>query len=309
VTQPTDDPGRKSEPVNATVLTPAIRHLPALTGTVCDLLALDLKDPELPEKLQEIVERDAALAGHVVRVANSAAYHGLEEVVTLGAAVARVGAPMIIGNAVQSEMTRIFDPYGGMGRRLAQIAVLEAHLMAALAASWEPRLGIAPERAYVHGLLHDLGHLIMAIKMGKALESFGHRRIPPEEVAQREATAFGFDHQSAGRMLAQHWKLPEEITLVIATHHHPRELRRGHPDAVHAIIEMLQLTDRLSRIIAQHADQRMRAETAIAEWLVTPEAQNVLQAVGGSADEVLTAVRAALSNLERDQRLRVGGGP
>src|SRR5262249_47566783 len=223
----------------------------------------------------------------------------------LGPAIHRIGASHVVGNALQSAMHRIFDPYV-MGRRLGQIAVLEANLMSALATCWEPRIQISSQVAYTHGLLHDIGHLVMALKLGKALEAFRHRDIPPAEVAQRETETFGFDHQQAGRLLANHWKLPDEITVVIASHHFPRELRQGQQESTNALIDMLAISDRLSRIIADHVDHRIHAEAAITEWLVKPDAQKMLQPIG-SPDDVLQAVPVALASLERDQRLSEGG--
>ena len=144
---------------------------------------------------------------------------------------------MIVGNALQNAVHRVFDPYGGMGRGLGDDAILEANLMSALATVWESRHQLPPEVAYLHGLLHDIGHLVMALKLGRELESFSHRSIPAGEVAQREGEQFGFDHQQAGRLLANHWQLPEDLTVVIASHHFPRELRYGQQDMTNLVID------------------------------------------------------------------------
>lgn len=296
-------------PASAAGLARFIHKLPPLPGSIHELLSLDVKDPALPELVRSVVERDPPLAAHVIRVANSPAFKGQAEITAIGPAILRIGPSVVVGNALQNAMHRIFDPYGGMGRRLGQIAVLEANLMAALATCWEPRIQISGPVAYTHGLLHDIGHLVMALKDGKALEAFQHRKFPPTEVAQKEAETFGFDHQQAGRLLANHWRLPDEITVVIASHHFPRELRQGQHDSTNALIDMLAITDRLSRIIADHVDHRIQAEAAITDWLVKPDAQKILQPIAGSAEDVLQAVPVALASLDRDQRLTDGGTP
>ena len=237
---------------------------------------MDLKALDLLETVQAIIEQDPALAAHVVHVANSAAFAGRDPIAALGPAIKRIGAALVVGNAIQSVVNGIFDPYGGMGRRLGQIAVLEANIMAALATTWESRLHIPPEVAYAHGLLHDLGHLVMALKLGKDLDAFELRQIPPSELAQREIETFGFDHQQAGRLLANHWKLPDELTVVIASHHYPRELRVGQHDSTNATIDLLLITDRLSRLMVQNVERRAAMEAAIAEWLGTRECAIVL---------------------------------
>ena len=75
------------------------------------------------------------------------------------------------------------------------------------------------------------------------------------------------------------------------------------------MIDMLAITDRLSRIIADHVDHRTQAEAAITDWLVKPDAQKILQPIAGSPDEVLQAVPLALACLERDQRLSENDEP
>jgi HD-like signal output (HDOD) protein len=277
-----------------------IRILPPLPGSIHELLTLNLHDKDLPERVHDVIERDPPLAAYVVRIANSAAFRGNSQIDTLRAAINRVGAPMIVGNALQNAVHRVFDAYGGMGRRLGDDAILEANLMMALATVWEARNHLPPEVAYLHGLLHDIGHLVMALKLGKALDDFGHRSIPAGEVAQREGETFGFDHQQAGRLLGNHWQLPEDLTVVIASHHFPRELRYGQQDSTNLVMDMLAVTDRLSRMVTANLHAADGADAAITDWLVTPEAQKLLGPLGGTPDEVMQAVSIALSGVERD---------
>jgi HD-like signal output (HDOD) protein len=302
--QPTNGNTRSS--ATSSVLAEVIQKLPPLPGSTHELLALNVKDPALPEKVRSVVERDPALASHVIRVANSAAFRGQGEITAIGPAIHRIGASLVVGNALQSAVHRVFDPYGGMGRRLGQLAVIEANLMSALAACWKAQPAIPSEVAYAHGLLHDLGHLVMALRLGKAFEDFHHRGYPAAEVAQRETEAFGFDHQQAGRLLANHWGLPDELTVVVASHHFPRELRQGQLDSTTAIVDMLAVADRLSRLIADHVDRSTKAEGVIADWLLKNDSKSVLQPSSASADEVLAAVPLALAGVERDRRMSGG---
>jgi HD-like signal output (HDOD) protein len=289
---------KRREPLSLSALAGTVRILPPLPGSIHELLSLNLRDRDLPERVHGVIDRDPAVAAYVVRIANSSAFRGQAPVNTLRGAINRVGAPRIVGYALQNAVHRVFDPYGGIGRQLGDVAKLEANLMFALASVWEPRHHLAPEVAYLHGLLHDIGHLVMALKLGKDLEQFDHRSIAADEVAQREGDAFGFDHQQAGRLLANHWQLPDDLTVVIASHHFPRELRYGQQDSTNLVMDMLGLTDRLSRLLATGS-----GDPAIANWLVMPEVQKLLGVLGGTADEVLQAVGSAVSGAERDHRM------
>lgn len=282
-----------------------VRILPPLPGSIHELLTLNLRDKDLPERVHDVIERDPPLAAYVVRLANSAAFRGQTAVDTLRAAIHRVGSPIIVGNALQNAVHRVFDPYGGMGRALGDDAILEANLMTALATVWESRHHLPPEVAYLHGLLHDIGHLVMALKLGRELEIFAHRSIPAGEVAQREFERFGFDHQQAGRLLANHWQLPEDLTVVIASHHFPRELRYGQQEMTNLVMDMLAVADRLSRLITDNLGSPSRPETTIADWLATSEAQKLLGFLGGTPDDVMQAVSLAMAGAERDHRMSV----
>jgi HD-like signal output (HDOD) protein len=291
------------EPAGIALLTATVKDLPLLPNSTHSLLLLNVRDTNLPEKVQAIVETDPALAAHVIRLANSAAFTGCAEVKTIGAAIHRVGPAMIVGNALQRSINKVFDPYGGLGRRLGRIAILEANLMMALATGLQPAGAIAPEVAYTQGLLHDIGHLVMALKLGKAVESFGHREIPVDRIAPLEKATFGFDHQQAGRLLANHWRFPEEITVVIGSHHFPAELRQGVPESINRTIDMLAVTDRLSRLVGENGDQQRRALGSVSGWLGTPEAKKLLAALGASPDVVVQAVPLAFAALEREERM------
>jgi HD-like signal output (HDOD) protein len=293
----------KGREATVAVLASTVRTLPPLPGSVHELLKLNLSDPDLPEHVHDIVERDPALAVQVMKFANSAAFRGHGPIATLRVAIQRVGAPMIVGNVLQAAVHRVFDPYGGMGRRLGQIAILEANLMMALATVNEARDHIPPETAYLHGLLHDVGHLVMALKFGTELEAFRHRAIPAGEVARHETETFGFDHQQAGRLLANHWRLSDEITVVIASHHFPRELRFGQQDSTNRIIDMLGVTDRLSRMVSEDAGSREKDEAAVARWIVTPEARRLLELLEASPEQVTAAFNTAVGWVDRDRRM------
>jgi HD-like signal output (HDOD) protein len=292
-----------AEPSGAALLTGVVKTLPLLPESTHALLVLNVRDSNLPEKVQAIVEKEPALAAYVIRLANSVVFSGSAEVKTIRAAIHRVGPAMLLGTVLQRAINGIFDAAGGMTRRLGQISVFEANVMLALATVLEPRLQVAPDLAYTQGLLHDIGHLVMALKLGGAFESFGHRDLAPDEVAQIERATFGFDHQQAGRLLANHWKFPEEITMVIASHHFPAELRHGGPDSINSTIEMLAVADRVSRIIGEGAERRRRGTAAVAAWLGSPEGRSLVQTLGATQDEVLRAVPLALASLDLEERM------
>jgi HD-like signal output (HDOD) protein len=77
----------------------------------------------------------------------------------------------------------------------------------------------AVEKAYLTGLLHDLGVLVCAHLMPEDFEialNFARQERMPLE--QAENIVLGFSHSYAGDVLASHWRLPEEVRQVILYH-------------------------------------------------------------------------------------------
>ena len=76
------------------------------------------------------------------------------------------------------------------------------------------------EKAYILGLLHDLGRMIfLQLFTNEYDEILMHCRAEKCSLRAAEMSKFGFDHQTAGKILATRWNLPDEITAGIAHHH------------------------------------------------------------------------------------------
>ena len=81
---------------------------------------------------------------------------------------------------------------------------------------------VDPEEAYSCGLLHDVGKLALACLMPKA-----YRRVVDAahnqggDVALHEQQILGLSHWAAGRILAEHWRLPPAAGDVLWLSHQP----------------------------------------------------------------------------------------
>src|SRR4030081_694037 len=76
------------------------------------------------------------------------------------------------------------------------------------------------EKAYMAGLLHDIGLMVNCFafpkEFGTVLEHACHQEIPLHEA---EHTTMGFTHCESGRALAEKWNMTDDIIAVIANHH------------------------------------------------------------------------------------------
>jgi HD-like signal output (HDOD) protein len=126
-------------------------------------------------------------------------------------------------------------------------------------AFWEHSLGCAlvsrhlarkisfpdPGKAYLAGLLHDLGIIVNLWVLPKefcaAFEVGRSEGIPLHEAEQK---VLGFNHCESGRLLAEKWELPADLCEVVALHHHSDQ-SRNHPGLV-AVVELSDLLCRMS---------------------------------------------------------------
>jgi len=144
---------------------------------------------------------------------------------------------------------------------------------------------VEPDLAYSAGLLHDIGKFALQDIMPRSLAAIAQEAQATacalHEVEQRH---LGTDHTLLGRQLAQRWRLPEEIALVIWLHH-------GDPAAV---LESLPT-----------------AKAALLVWAADNVARHASIGQSGSYDgpmplEEIAAPSACLS--QRCRRSRQSGG-
>jgi putative nucleotidyltransferase with HDIG domain len=92
------------------------------------------------------------------------------------------------------------------------------------------------EEAYVSGLLHDIGKLVLACRFPES-----YQRVAPEArlrelpVWHIEKEEYGATHAEVGAYLLACWGLPRIVVEAVAYHHHPSVLGRTHFDPVGAV--------------------------------------------------------------------------
>jgi putative nucleotidyltransferase with HDIG domain len=106
------------------------------------------------------------------------------------------------------------------------------------------KLGVDGEKAYMAGLLHDLGFmvncLVFSSEFGTAMERACHKEIP---LYDAERSVMGFTHCETGQALAEKWELAPDIIEVIARHHAVEQSQKAQP-----LVALVHLSDLLCRM-------------------------------------------------------------
>jgi HD-like signal output (HDOD) protein len=178
-------------------------------------LNLSNSDDADPRKLAEMLHRDQTLAGHVLRIANSPAYKPRMPIVSLQQAVSRLGMIQLSEIAYTvSVKSRVFKVKGyehGV-RALWQHAVGAAVYSKEIARM----LGYDIDKAFLWGLLHDVGKPVILLTLSELQKQLGGTLK-----LQAVISAMDGYHTQVGGLLAEHWQLPVMVKESILYHHNP----------------------------------------------------------------------------------------
>lgn len=163
-----------------------------------------------------LIERDQALTATVLRLANSAFYgvpgqvHRIDDAIRL-LGLRNVAAVLSASALRQSLCTDACTPFSF--RAYWGHALLSAMAARALAL----RSGAEPDAAFLGGLMHTLGLLVLAALLpeptGQALVLARQRHIADEEA---EHAVLGFSHRPLGALLLARWRFPDDVVQAVA---------------------------------------------------------------------------------------------
>ena len=77
--------------------------------------------------------------------------------------------------------------------------------------------GVDPDTSFTAGLLHDVGKLILSLKLGAGYWTIVEGLAEGEEIATKERMHLGVDHAEVGGWLAEAWRLPPSIVAAVST--------------------------------------------------------------------------------------------
>ena len=175
------------------------------------------------ETLQQIISKDQGMAGHIMKIANSALYASSGKIETLTDAIVMLGFNSIRSLSIMSATKNLYKLSRNGGRIGLKDKLMWEHSVAAAIAGRIIARKVKPsyaEHAFMGGLMHDIGKLVL---LKKVPDRFDH---VIEEVYNTgrhfqdvEMEEFGFEHSEVGALLIKKWRLPEDFEEAIMLHH------------------------------------------------------------------------------------------
>lgn len=210
-------------------------ELPLLPEVATQILNLARTRDVDALRLADVLQRDQALAGHVMRLANSAAYAARIPIVSLQQAISRLGLAtlrdMVVAVAVRGKVFSI-DGCADLVNPMWTHALATAYWAKEIARARRSNV----EVAFLCGLLHDVGSpvVLQAILDAQRAKGMPYSR----SVIQSAIEHF---HCVVGSVLVAEWNMPSAVADSICYHHDYALL-----DKPSEIVMVTQLADMLA---------------------------------------------------------------
>ncbi|HWD91291.1 MAG TPA: response regulator [Verrucomicrobiae bacterium] len=195
--------------------------VPALYSEIIEVL----QDPEAnTDAIGDIIAKDGGMTARILKLANSAFFGLGREISNISEGVTYLGTETIkslilFSNAfAQPETSKLLD---FAAESLWRHSLEAANAAKAIAAGEGSERKVVDE-AYVSGLLHDVGKLVLASNLPEQYHDVvtlaRSEKIP---LCAAERKVFNADHADVGGYLLGLWGLPVPVVEAIAFHHRP----------------------------------------------------------------------------------------
>jgi HD-like signal output (HDOD) protein len=184
-------------------------HLPLLPRVSSMVIQLSTDEDANAQQLAQLIQSDPALAGHVLRLANSPVYRVASPFVSLQQAIARLGMSNICEIALATSLNASLFKVPGYEDLLQQYW-RESLLVSAWAREIARMRTTNVEASFLGGLLCLIGRPVV-------LQGVCELELKPESME-----AFVADYYvRAGLSICKSWALPEVVSTTIADHRTP----------------------------------------------------------------------------------------
>lgn len=220
-----------------------LETIPAIPAIVMPLVSLLQLPPDQVnvEQIVELISYDGTIAAQCMRMANSPLF-GRRNTETVRSAVMALGLKRVEAILLGCCLNQVVPP----DRWVLDAMIFWRHSLGCALVSRKIAKLIGyedPEKAYLAGLIHDLGILVNNIACPEEFRASiqaAHDQHLALELSEKEH--LGFTHCQSGKILAEHWKFSTDLVEVIEFHH-AVETSRATP-----LVALVHLGDLLCRL-------------------------------------------------------------
>ena len=208
--------------INEDQLLAFVDKMPAFRSSVQHLLRLAADINADSREIVQVIETDPLMTVKILKVINSPFYGLTQKISSVQRAVVHLGINSIKNMALSVAAMGMLPAKNQAGFD-THAFLLHSLTTAVLSKLLAERLKVPMLHSsdyFVAGLLHDFGKIVFAefipITYKQVLQTAGEQNKPLFEV---ETDMLGIDHSQAGKLLAEHWGLANELIEAIDHHH------------------------------------------------------------------------------------------
>ncbi len=214
-----------------------IKELPPLPLVVQKLLAVMEDDNSSADDISQVLNSDQAMTSKVLKLVNSSFYGLSGKVTTVPRAIVILGVAAMRNLALGLGVTRVLAKTG-TGELQEKFWDHSIAVAAASEVIARHTKKAEPEEAFVAGLLHDIGHLLLLMAVPD--EFMNVMAMGPVNLVENERKNIGMAHTRAGQKLLKQWNLPTSLCDAVRFHHTPKVIT-GKDDPLISVVAMADL--------------------------------------------------------------------
>lgn len=201
-------------------------EVPMLPDVASRVLSLSNSQDSDAGQLAKLIQSDQALAGHVMRIANSAAYSPNSSLVSLQQAIARLGMGLISEIALAASVNAKLFKAPGYEKRIVDIWV---HALAT--ALWGKEVARVAkknvEASFLCGLLHSIGRPVI---LQSIAEYSGQKKLVITE--QESLLLEQRFHVLFGSQIVDKWEMPVIVREAVLHYQHYQQAKSNMDQAM-----------------------------------------------------------------------------
>ena len=219
-----------------------VARLPAMPQILLKLIEQCQTEEVGMSTLAELVSKDPGMAGKILSIANSSAYHRSNRKFGLEHSLMTLGVEMIKTLVISESVFQVFNNFSHSNSTDLR-AFWKHSLSSAVLAREIAELISYPhvEEAYLAGLMHDVGRLAL---LATAPKEYGANFLAKDDevLCEIEERTLRITHQEAGAWLIERWNLDSFLSDSVL-YHHESATRLGN---THPLIRIVLLAHLLS---------------------------------------------------------------
>lgn len=203
-----------------------IKCLPSTPKLYFEIIEALQSSTSSAQTIAEIIARDPGLTAKILHLVNSAFFGMARNIADAAEAVQLLGVSRIRSLALIHHVFSTFDQrsYGELSVEEIWQHSLQTAAWARQFILWQGGGRMLEERAFTGGLLHDVGHLILAANLPEACREIrSQARTHKLSLYEAEKRVLHATHADVGSYLLSIWGLPVPLVETVALHHEPAQ--------------------------------------------------------------------------------------